>query len=107
MAENGYVIDPLLTYIISVRHVKPKDEIINICSVFYNETQIKEAKEKLFEHVKTKPIWRRSENKSRENVADVIDLIKKCDDENINFPSYVTCNHKGFLPSYGSSGWNH
>ena len=101
MAENIYEINSLLTYVVSVRHSKPKDEIVNICAVFYNESQIKEAKEKLFDHAGTKPIWRRSDNRQKENISDIIDLIKKCDDEQVKLPSFVTSDHEGFPPAYG------
>lgn len=47
MAENGqeYIKNALLAYNSTARHSKTKDQIVNVCIVFYNENYITFAKE--------------------------------------------------------------
>lgn len=97
----NYVENSLLAYVASVRHSKTKHEIINVCSMYYDESVMKIAKEIAFEAAKTKLIWRRSENKLRENFSDIVDLFQKCNDEGIKLPRFVTADHDAFPPSYG------
>ncbi|KAK3887455.1 hypothetical protein Pcinc_008457 [Petrolisthes cinctipes] len=101
MDESDYKKNSVLAYIASARQSKCKNDIVNTSVVFYEESQIKGAKELLFGIVNVKLVWRRSENKNKENCADIVDLFKKCDDEAISLPRFVTGNYDGFPPVYG------
>ncbi|KAK4312423.1 hypothetical protein Pmani_008756 [Petrolisthes manimaculis] len=101
MDESDYKENSVLAYIASARQSKCKNDIVNTSVVFYEESQIKAAKELLFGIANVKLVWRRSENKNRENCADIVDLFKKCDDEAISLPRFVTGNYDGFPPVYG------
>ena len=96
-----YFENALLAYVTSARHSKSKNEMINICTVFYDESAIKAAKDILFNIAKVKPIWRRSENKVRENFADILELLNKCDDEQVKIPRFVPADCDSFPPSSG------
>lgn len=100
---NGteYIENALLAFVTSASHCKSKNEILNIGCVFYDENKIKNAKELLFNKLNKKLIWRRSEHKSRENLSDIIDLMTKCDEEQVQIPKFVCSEYDGFPPSNG------
>ena len=101
-SEVKITINNVLCYISSARHSLRCDDIIRTCLVFYENDDIVKAKDMLFEMVGEKPKRRRFENRMMHELQDIIDMLKRCDDEeSLILPRFVADSFSGMPPSSG------
>ena len=98
---SEYFINDLLCFISSSSETKTQQAILNDCVSYYNEDQIREAKEVIHNCLNIKPKWRRSAEKNRDDCKDIIEIICNYAPSNDKLPTFVTNNHKAFPPSFG------
>ena len=102
-AEEAFqpIINKVLCYISTARHSMRNDDIIRICLTFYKEDEILKAKDALFNIVGEKSIRRRNENRVLNELQDIINLLKKCDDKGMALPPFVADSYDSLPPSSG------
>ena len=83
------VINKVLCYASTARHTMRNDDIIRICLTFYKEDEILKAKDTLFQLTGEKSIRRRNENRMLNEMQDLMNLLKRCDDRGIVLPKFV------------------
>ena len=99
--DANLVVSGILCYISTARHVMKRDEIIRSCLVFYEGDDILRGKDILYEIVGEKSKQRRNENRLMNELQDVLDLLKKCEEEAIDLPSFVVDSCNSMPPSSG------
>ena len=77
------IIDGVLCYTSTSRHVMRNDDIVRVCLAFYKENDIVRAKDVLYEKVGGKIRRRRGEKRIIQEIQDILDMLKKCDDDKI------------------------
>ena len=98
--ENA-VMNNVLCYIGTARHVLSDQNIVSACIMFYNETLIKEAKEILFNCAVENMTKRRGQNKAKSDVEDILELFKKLDDDSQPIPQFLCNGYAKMPPSSG------
>lgn len=99
--DTNVVINGVLCFMSTARHVMKRDDIIRTCLVFYESDDIISAKDTLYSIVGEKPKRRRNENRIMHELQDISDLIKKCDDEGVDLPTFVADTYNSMPPSSG------
>ena len=99
--EASPIINNLLCYVSTARHSMRNDDIIRACLVFYKDEEIIKGKDLLYEIGRERPIRRRNENRIMHELQDILDLFKKCDDNNMKIPKFVADEYNGMPPSSG------
>lgn len=94
------VINSVLCFISSSLNSYEKEVIIHQAVGFYSENDIKNAKSTICNHLKIKPAWRRSDDKMRNEVKDIIDLVNQANADG-TLPKYVADYYRAFPPLYG------
>ena len=77
------IIDNILCYMSTARHNMRRDDIIRACMVFYKDEDIIRSKDVLYEIGGERSIRRRNENRIMHELQDILDLFKKCDDNDM------------------------
>ena len=95
------VISNVLCYISTARHNMRHDDIVRICLAFYSDDVIIKGKDLLYELVGEKPKRRRHENRMLNEMQDILDMLKKCDDLDTVLPKFVADSYCGLPPSSG------
>ena len=85
----------------TARHCMRSDDIIRACLVFYKDEDITKGKDLLYEIGGERSIRRRNENRIIHELQDILDLFKKCDDNNRKIPKFVADTYNGMPPSSG------
>ena len=98
---KSLVIDSLLCYASTARHSMKSDDIIRICLSFYKEAQIIKSKDVLCELLGEKGKRRRNENKLLNEMKDIMDMLSKCDDNDISLPKFIVDSFDGLPPTSG------
>ena len=91
------VVNSLLCYLSSARRTYSEQVLIATCLSFYNSDKIEEAKETLFQCLKEAVTKRRGDNKSRSDLIDMLDAMKKVDANKIDIPKFL-CDGFGNMP---------
>ena len=99
--KTDLVINSFLCYASTVRHDMKYEDITRICIAFYKESDLLEGKKLICENLGEKPKWRRGDQRLVHEVQDVLNLLKKCDDESITLPSFVCDSYNGMPPTSG------
>ena len=87
--NTDLLINNFLCYVSTARHRMKYDDIVRTCIAFYKENDLLEGKSLLCVKLGDKPKWRRGENRLVSEVQDVLNILKKCDDEGIQLPCFV------------------
>ena len=95
------IINNVLCYMSTARHSMRSDDIIRACLVFYKEDDIIKGKDLLYEIAGEISIRRRNENRKFNELQDILDLFKKCDDNDKKIPKFVADTYNGMPPSSG------
>ena len=95
------IINNVLCYMSTARHSMRSDDIIRACLVFYKEDDIIKGKDLLYEIAGERSIRRRNENRKFNELQDILDLFKKCDDNDMKIPKFVADTYNGMPPSSG------
>ena len=106
MAETDISVKPpivngVLCYISTARHSMKSEDIIRICHAFFKDDDILKGKDLLCELIGQKPIRRRNENRIVNELRDIVDILKKCDETAVVLPKFVVDTFDGLPPSSG------
>ena len=99
--STAIVIDPVLCYVSTARHSMRSDDIVRVCLAFFKEEDIINAKDKIFEIAGVKPKRRRNENRLVNEMEDLLDILKKCDENKVILPKYVSDSFDSMPPTSG------
>ena len=99
--ETNYVVNEVLCFISSALDSKTTDYIIGNCLPFYSQIKIREAKDLLCTLINEKPTRRRGENAIKLELSDIIEIIRKCHEEDLKLPTFVTTTFNSLPPSPG------
>ena len=99
--NTNLVTNNFLCYVSTARHRMRNDDIVRTCIAFYKENDLLAGKSLLCDQIGDKPKWRRGENRLVTEVQDVLNLLKKCDDEGLQLPSFVCDSYDGMPPTSG------
>ena len=95
------IINGVLCYISTARHSMRSDDIIRICCAFFKDDDILKGKDLLCELIGEKSKRRRNENRIINEMRDIVELFKKCDETNVELPKFVVDTFDGLPPSSG------
>ena len=95
------VINDILCYISTARNSKTDDSIIQCCLPFYSISRIKEAKALLFKYTSDRPKSRRGDNLQKNEITDILDLFRKCEETNTDLPKFVSESYDSMPPTSG------
>ena len=100
---NGQIplISNILCYVSTARDSMRSDDMIRTCLAFYKEDEIIKGKDLLFDLGGEKPKRRRGDDRMLHELTDIIDLLKKCDDQGVSLPKFVCNSYNGLPPSSG------
>ena len=101
VSEDEIVINKVLCYVSTALHSMRNDDIIRVCLAFYKEDDIISAKDIVYELVGEKPKRRRHENRMLNEMQDLIDMLKKCEESGICIPKYVADSYDSLPPTSG------
>ena len=99
--KSAVHIDNLLCYASTARHSMKSDEIVRICVAFYKENDIIKSKDYLCGVLGEKPKRRRNKNRLMNEMKDIIELLTRCDDNNICLPRFVADYFDALPPTSG------
>ena len=100
-AEKSLEISNILCYIATARHAMRYDDIVRVCLAFYSNDDVLKGKDLLFTYAGKKVKRRRNENRILHEMYDIMDLLKKCDEDDIKLPVFVADSYCGLPPSSG------
>ena len=95
------VINGVLCYTSTARHSVRNDDLVRICLAFFKDEDIIKGKDTLCSIIGEKPKRRRNENRIMHEVRDILDLLKRCDDNNCELPKFVVDSYDGLPPTSG------
>ena len=95
------VINKVLCYVTTAVQSMKKDDIIRVCLSFYKEEDIILAKDLIYKTVGEKPKRRRHENKMLNEMHDLLDILKRCEESDIPLPKYVADSYDSLPPTSG------
>ena len=95
------VINGVLCYLSSARHTLTDQAMCTICLSFYNNDKISEAKELLFKIGNETTVKRRGEAKAKADLMDIINLLRKLDENSANVPKFLADNFCSMPPASG------
>ena len=95
------IINGILCYISTARHVIKHDDIIRACLVFYESTDVLSAKDMLYDIAGEKSKRRRTEYRIMHELEDILLLLKKCDEGGIKLPRFVADTYNSMPPTSG------
>ena len=72
-----YIFNYILCYATSSIESKSSIEIVNECTAFYNEEDIKKANKEICAILNISPIWRRGETRKRDNLEDILGIVEE------------------------------
>ena len=107
MSTNGEetfkspIINGVLCYSSTARHSIRYDDIVRICLAFFKDEEIIKGKDILCGIIGERPKRRRNENRLMHEVRDILDILKRCDDDNIKLPKFVVDSYDGLPPTAG------
>ena len=99
--SKGPIVNNVLCYASTARHSMKTEDIIRICISFYKESDILKSKDLLCELLVKKSIRRRNEKRLVNEMHDIMDMLSKCDDEELSLPMFVVSTHDALPPSSG------
>ena len=94
-------VDNVLCYISTARHSFTDEVISSACISFYKLEDITAAKETLFRYANESLKNRRGENRIKADVLDIIALFRKCDENDVELPKFLSDGWNKMPPSNG------
>ena len=98
--ENA-VVNSTLCYMTSARKTYSEHSIITTCLSFYSTDKIYEAKELLYRCIGETAPKRRGDNKTKSDLNDMMETLKKIDSVEISVPDFLSDSHANMPPSSG------
>ena len=95
------IINGVLCYTSTARHSVRNDDIVRICLAFFRDDEIIKGKDILCSIIGEKSKRRRHENRIMHELRDILDILKRCDDENCELPKFVVDSYDGLPPTSG------
>ena len=95
------IISGVLCYTSTARHSVRHDDIVRICLAFFKEDDIIKGKDILCNIIGDKPKRRRGEDRIMNEVRDILDMLKRCDESKFELPKFVVDSYDGLPPSSG------
>ena len=95
MLVEECIIDSFLCFISSAVHSYTKEQIVQLCLRFYSEDDVKKSKKIICELLKVDPKWRRSGDKKRLEMLDVVELVETVLKEE-GIPKFVADSYYAF-----------
>ena len=95
------IIDAVLCYVSTARHSMRSDDIMRVCLAFFKDEDIIRAKDMIYEIAGVKPKRRRHENRMINEMQDLLDMIKLCDENKMKLPKYVSDSFDSMPPTSG------
>jgi hypothetical protein len=103
MNIKNAVINNILCYISTARHTVPTDDIVSIAYSYYDHSKITSAKSVLYELTGNHATKRRSEDKIKVEIRDMLDLFDKLDRDKVAIPKFLADSYDGLPPATGFS----
>ena len=99
------VINDILCYLSTSRNVLPNENIVSTAVAFYDETQVKKAKDLIAGICKERPTRRNAcvshPNPLFADVSDILDYFEKAEKTKILLPKFVADNYASLPPASG------
>ena len=95
------IISGVLCYASTARHALRNDDIIRVCLAFYSDEEIIRGKDILCDLIGEKSKRRRNENRIMHEAKDILDILRKCDDNKLKLPKFVVDTYDGLPPTSG------
>ena len=95
------IINGVLCYASTARHSVRHDDIVRVCLAFFKEDDVIKGKDTLCNFVGEKPKRRRGEDRMMHEVRDILDILKRCDENKRELPKFVVDSYDGLPPSSG------
>ena len=99
--KQNMIVSNILCYISTARHSLRVDDIVRACFVFYQPEDITKGKDLLCNLVGETSKRRRGENRINQELHDIVDLLGKTEDKNIELPAFVADTYNSLPPSSG------
>ena len=101
LTVSNAAINNVLCYITSARCSYSEQVISTTCLSFYNSEKIEQAKEVLFNCLLEPITKRRGDNKSRSDVSDILEILKKSEAKKLAIPKFLCDSHGKMPPTSG------
>ena len=100
-ASSNIIVDSVLCYASTARHSMKTDDIVRVSIGYFKENDILKSKDFMCDLLAIKSVRRRNENRLSNEMKDIMEMLSKCDDENIITPVFVCDSYNGMPPSSG------
>ena len=98
---DNAVINNVLCFLSTSRHVLSEQSIISSCMTFYKEDLIVKAKEVLFNCIVDTIPRRKGNNKTKSDITDMLVALKTCDDKQTPLPTFLCDGFAKMPPGSG------
>ena len=95
------MINSLLCYLSSARKTYSEQAMVATCLSFYSSDKIEESKEILFKCLDETIPRRRGDNKSKSDLHDMLETLKKVDANKVDLPKFLCDSHGSMPPASG------
>ena len=95
------VINHVLCYVSTARHALKYDDIVRVCLTFFNIEDIIRAKDLVYASAGKKSKRRRGDDRALNEIEDLLDILRICEDSGIILPKYVTDSYNSLPPTSG------
>ena len=75
--------------------------MVTTCLLFYSFEKIFEAKDLLCKAIGILPTLRRGENKAKSHLTDMMEILKRVDEQSISLLNILSDSHADMLPASG------
>lgn len=95
------VVDNVLCYISTARHLQSDEHLISVCKAFYASDKITAAKEVLYKQSGEVMTKRRGDCKMRSDLVDMLSLFRRLDEEGKVLPNFLCDGYSKMPPASG------
>ena len=99
--SSNIIINDVLCFITTAVHSKPSEFMVNAALAYYDAQSVREAKNLLFSYSNEKCIRRRGEDSKKNDILDIIELVKKLHEDDINIPDFTARKFDSMPPACG------
>ena len=96
---NNAVINGVLCFVSTARESYNEQSIISICISFFNSDKFSKQKSIKFALTKETPTIRQGDGKSKADINDIIQQLKKNEEESVTMPKFLADSYKSIPPS--------
>ena len=94
-------VNDVLCFITTAVHSKTTDFMVNAAIAYYDAKSVREAKNLIFSYSTEKCIQRKGEKSKKNDILDIIDLVKKLHEGGINVPDFTASKFDSMPPASG------